>query len=123
MPKDYEKATLKRPTLVQGAWKETGDEVEVAPFQKRHFVEHGYAEGKVPEDIVSPGEEEQGALNAFKKAAERDDVDAFTAQGSHEAGWGFGEAQSGDSTGPSPAEAETTSGTGSSGAGETRSRK
>jgi hypothetical protein len=91
---ERETRTVKVPTLIQGKWLEKGDEVEIYPFQRRHFVEGGYVEGDVPEEVASEPEKEAGALNSLKRADERDDVEPWSPQKSHEEGYGFGEAQS-----------------------------
>ncbi len=91
---EMESVKLTGPTLITGGWHETGSTVEVYPFQKRHMVDGGYAEGQVA-DIFSPGEKEQGAENVLKKASERDDIEVLTVEKIHEEGSSYGEKDEG----------------------------
>ena len=87
-----ESVEIKRPTLIGGGWVEQGDSVEVYPFQRRHMVASGEAEGKFPEDIASDGEKDAGALNVLKRANKRDDVDVWSVERAHKEGYGYGDA-------------------------------
>lgn len=87
---EMESVKLTGPTLIKGGWHETGDTVEVYPFQKRHMVDGGYAEGRVS-DILSPGEKEQGAEHVLKKSSERDDIEVLSFDKIHEEGSSYGE--------------------------------
>lgn len=69
-----ESVKLNRPTKISGGWHDTDDSVEVYPFQRRHLIDSGYVHGTV-EDIASDGEKDAGALEVFKKADKRDDID------------------------------------------------
>lgn len=72
--KNRESVKLNRPTKISGGWQETGDSVEVYPFQRRHLVDAGYVNGGL-EDIASEGEKESGALEVLKPASKRNDID------------------------------------------------
>ncbi len=87
-----ESVEVRRPTLIGGGWVEQGDSVEVYPFQKRHMVDAGLAEGKFPEDVASDGEKDAGALDILKRADKRDDVDVWSVERAHKEGYGYGEA-------------------------------
>lgn len=95
---EMESVKLTGPTKITGGWYETGDTVEVYPFQKRHMVDGGYVEGQVT-DIFSPGEKEQGAENVLKKASERDDIEVLTVEKIHEEGSSYGEQNEGVANG------------------------
>ncbi len=91
---EMESVTLSGPTKITGVWHEAGDTVDVYPFQRRHMVDGGYAEGGA-EDIFSPGEKEQGAENVLKKASERDDIEVLSFEEIHEEGSSHGEEDEG----------------------------
>ncbi len=91
---EMESVTLSGPTKITGGWYETGDTVEVYPFQKRHMVDGGYVEGQVA-DIFSDGEKEQDAENVLKKASERDDMEVLSFDKIHEEGSSYGEKDEG----------------------------
>ncbi len=75
MAKNTETVKLNAPTKIGGVWHETGDSVEVYPFQRRHLIAYGgYVNGSV-EDMASDGEKDAGALEVFKKADNRSDID------------------------------------------------
>lgn len=62
---DAQSAELRHSTRISGAPVDAGDSVDVYPFEKRHLVSAGLAEGGV-EDMASPGEIEQGNLEVLK---------------------------------------------------------
>lgn len=75
MAKNTETVKLNAPTKIGGVWHETGDTVEVYPFQRRHLIAYGgYVNGSV-EDMASGGEKQAGALEVLKRADKRSDVD------------------------------------------------
>ncbi len=75
MANHKETVTLNSPTKIGGAWHEAGDSVEVYPFQRRHLVAYGGYVSGGPEDMASDGEKDAGALEVFKKADKREDLD------------------------------------------------
>ncbi len=103
-----ESVEVRRPTLIGGGWVEEGDSVEVYPFQRRHMVDAGLAEGKFPDDVASDGEKDAGALDVLKRADKRDDIDVWSVERAHKEGYGYGEA-SDESSGQSEASDKSSS--------------
>ncbi len=68
---DKESVELKQPTRISGASVETGDSVDVYPFERRHMVAANLVEGGL-EDIASEAEKGQGNLEILKPLDERE---------------------------------------------------
>lgn len=62
---DAQSAEFRQSTRISGAPVEAGDSLDVYPFEKRHLVAAGLAEGSL-EDTASPAEKEQGNLEVLK---------------------------------------------------------
>ncbi len=68
---EKESVEFKQPTRISGAPVETGDSVEVYPFQRRHLIAANLVEGDL-EDIASEAEKAQGNLEILKPLSERE---------------------------------------------------
>lgn len=92
-----ESVTLAVPTLIGGTWHEAGDEVEVAPFQRRHLIHYGgYAEGnRFGDEVFSEGEKEQNAPEVLKRASDREDMEVWSIERAFEEGAGYGDTSEG----------------------------
>lgn len=67
---ERESVELSQPTVVAGNQQWRGDSVEVAPFQRRHLVWGGYAEGGF-EEFASEAEKAQGNEDALLRPEDR----------------------------------------------------
>lgn len=76
MASNKEAVKLTGPTKIAGRWHEAGDSVDVYPFQRRHMIQGGYAEGGV-DKVFSEGEKDAGAMEVLKRASDRD-VDVWS---------------------------------------------